>query len=99
MPLRMERAKLVALLADIHLAEAAMNNVYGKAKDSLAILYYDQVYAIHGVNPLLFEEQIAILKKQPELMASIYEEVLIKVQALEAKEIDEQPKKSNPSKN
>ncbi len=68
--------KLVQILTDIHIAEAAMNNLYGAPKDSLAKLYYQQIYTIHGVDSAELTQDLALLKKNPVYMDSLYEKVV-----------------------
>jgi hypothetical protein len=76
--------KLVEVLADVHIAEAACYNIYGSAKDSLIELYYGQVFSIHEVSEDDFWKAMDILEQHPDKMEAIYEQVLERLNKLEA---------------
>jgi len=73
LPVRDE--KLVEVLADIHLAESALQSFSGPQKDSMAGVYYDQVMVIHGMDREVFDTCVAILRRNPDLMSEIYDKV------------------------
>lgn len=79
-----DRTKLIGVLIDVHLAEAAIANVFGSARDSLAVVYYDQIYEIHQIDSTIFQEQVSILRKNPVYMRTLYEDVLNEVNKLDA---------------
>jgi len=68
--------KLVDVLVDIHLAEAAMQNLTISAKDSIAARYYKQIYTIHGVKKEDFDSTSTFVKQRPKLLAKVYERVV-----------------------
>lgn len=76
--------KLVEVLVDVHLAESALQNRFGPAKDSLAGLYYDKIFELHDVEEADFEETMERLRRDPETAERIYETVLEKLSAMEA---------------
>jgi hypothetical protein len=82
--LNMPEEQLVNVLADVHIAEAAIQNLRGETKDSTANLYYDQIYTIHGVTETQFLEAIDILQENPILMDQVYAQVLEKLAVTEA---------------
>lgn len=68
--------KLIAILTDIHLAEAALKNVKKDKKDSLGALYYDQVFTIHNVSREQFETDLDNLRSSPKRIAEVYDKIL-----------------------
>ena len=76
--------KLIRVLTDLHFAEAAMTNIFGGVKDSLARTYYQQIYSIHGIDSIILQEQLTALRKNPEYMNMIYDKV---VTGIEEKEV------------
>ncbi len=70
---------MIKVLADAHLAEAALQNYHGSKRDSLAILYYEQIFAIHGVRKEDFEYTYDQMRQQPEQLDEIYGEVMARL--------------------
>lgn len=75
--------KLIEVLVDIHIAEAALQPVYEANKDSLANLYYDQIFEIHDFDRETFFKNIAILRKHPELTRDIYKKVTERIKVMD----------------
>ena len=48
--------QLVPLLADVHIAEAAMQHLRGELKDSMADVYYQELCEIHEVTKEDFDQ-------------------------------------------
>lgn len=71
--------KLVEILADAHLAEAAIQNLVKEVKDSLGEVYYQQIYEIHQINKEDFEQTMAMLREDPIRMEKIYRMVMDKL--------------------
>ncbi|MCB0520756.1 MAG: DUF4296 domain-containing protein [Lewinellaceae bacterium] len=67
--------KLIEILTDVHIAEAALEGLNGKAKDSVAIKYYGEIFAIHHVEQADFDTTLAILMRDPEKFGNLYEKV------------------------
>ncbi|HHM20441.1 MAG TPA: DUF4296 domain-containing protein [Bacteroidetes bacterium] len=84
---QIEEEKLVALLSDIHVAEAGLTKISGREKDSIAQALYAQVFAIHQVSQTTLDSCLAILKKNPIEMERIYNKV---VKNLENRKEDEE---------
>lgn len=74
--LPIEEEKLVSLLSDIHIAEAAMQNLAKTVKDSMAAIYYDQIYKIHDTDKETLNKTIVLLREQPGRLSRIYSKVL-----------------------
>jgi hypothetical protein len=68
--------KLVGILADVHIAEAAIQSGPVDKKDSLTKVYYQQIYEIHGISTETFAETMGILKSNPALLETIYPQVM-----------------------
>lgn len=73
------KEKLVKLLVDVHLAEAALQNVFGVTKDSLAEVYYDDICAIHRLNRQQLDEIVTELRENPLAMSETYREVIKRI--------------------
>ncbi len=82
--LPVEEDKLILMLADVHVAEAALQGLLGLTKDSMANVYYDQICSIHGVDRLLLDSALQILQEEPERMEQIYAEVMKEMERLDA---------------
>lgn len=82
-PLPLSNEKLVRILADIHLAEAALQGLVGTTKDSFAQIYYNQVYTIHDTDSQLVNESLRILQRDPIRLEKVYEAVLDTLKKLE----------------
>ncbi|RMF31080.1 MAG: DUF4296 domain-containing protein [Bacteroidetes bacterium] len=68
--------QIVAILTDVHLAEAALANIGGPLKDSLAEIYYGQVFEIHQIDQTRFDSLMDYLQNHPVYMDSLYQRVL-----------------------
>lgn len=75
---------MIEVLADAHVAEAALQNIHGPRRDSLATLYYDQIFAIHGITKEDFEYTYDRMREQPELLDEIYGEVMARLDRFRA---------------
>ncbi len=74
---------LVKVLADVHLSEAALSSTFGLEKDSLVLVYYDQIYKMHGISKDDFERTLFELYKRPRKMAYLYQLVTERLAQLE----------------
>ncbi|MFT4758187.1 MAG: hypothetical protein ACI9XO_002897 [Paraglaciecola sp.] len=68
--------KLIKILADVHLSEAAATSLLMKQKDTTLAKYYGQIMEMHEVLRADFDSTMVILKQNPEKMVKIYEKVL-----------------------
>ncbi len=76
--------KLVEMLVDAHLIEAALLGFSDLQKDSLTAIYYQQIYEIHEVSKDSFEAEMNYLKSHPDYFGEIYEKVLEEISKREA---------------
>ncbi len=68
--------QLIDILVDVHIAEAALQGLRQETRDSLAQLYYGQIYAIHQIEHSQLEQDMRLLREHPKLAMNIYEKVL-----------------------
>lgn len=73
--LPVEEDLLVKVLADVHIAEAAVQNFAGAHKDSIKRIYYQQIYDIHGVSETDFRAALQILSDDQVKMEKLYKKV------------------------
>ena len=71
---------MVKVLADIHLAEAAMQNLYGTGKDTTSVSYYREIYAIHGINHALFDSSMSVMRHHPDYAVKVYRKVMAELE-------------------
>lgn len=84
-PLRLPEPVLVKVLADLHIAEAAMQNLRGNTKDSIAVLYYEQIYTIHDVDASDVKHDLESLRQQPQRLKELYTKVMEHTEAMNAR--------------
>lgn len=65
-----------ALLADLHVAEAIIQNANAATRDSIADFYYQQIFMIHELDEADFDSTMVILREDPSRLAPIYTQVL-----------------------
>jgi len=69
--------KIIAVLKDIHVAEAMLTETADRrAKDSLARTYYPQIFRIHDVRPEDFDQTMNALFTDPIALDSIYTKII-----------------------
>ncbi|MEM6964116.1 MAG: DUF4296 domain-containing protein [Bacteroidota bacterium] len=74
--------KMIKILADLHVSEAALMSLNHKVKDSVSQVYYRQIFEIHGVADSTFYQDLAILRKNPKAVERIYEQVIAEIEQL-----------------
>ena len=77
--------QLVEILADVHVAESVINKAGKELKDSMILLYMDQIYQIHKITEAEYIANLELLKKDPKKMSAIYEKILIYLKKEEVK--------------
>lgn len=71
-PLPIPEDKLVELLADLHLAENAAQELPAESKDRIKARYYDRIFKDHSTTREAFEASIKILNQTPARLTEIY---------------------------
>lgn len=74
---------LVKVLADVHIAEAAMYLFSDRIKDSIGLVYHNQIFQIHGITQEDFDQSIEILREDPLLTSIIYTGVYERLDSLD----------------
>lgn len=77
LPIREE--KMIDILVDVHVAEAAMQELSSVIRDSLGEVYYGQIFEIHDITEEDFNKTMYLIKQDPEHMERIYKEVLVEL--------------------
>jgi hypothetical protein len=75
------REKVVQILTDIHMADAYVESVNPTMKDSMAKLYYPQIFKHNGITAAVYDTTFALLSKNPVLMKNVYDDVLKNIEA------------------
>ena len=91
--LPIEEKKLVDILCDVHVMEGAIQNAPKLIKDSLAKVYYDQVYEKHQISESELLSSLEILENNPKSLSKIYTDVLVRLDTLEKKSYKDKYKK------
>jgi hypothetical protein len=68
-------AKMVRVLADIHLAETTLGALSLKTRDSLAPIYYTQIYRINGIAKADFDKTLQLYLDKPAAAQELYEQI------------------------
>ena len=74
--LTIDEDEFVFILLDTYLAEGALQPIFSNQKDSLAQIYYEQIFEIHSISKETFLENIQILRENPTYSKEIYKKVL-----------------------
>ncbi len=74
--------EMVKILTDLHISEAAILSLNQKIKDSISVVYYQQVFEIHGVNDSVFYKDLEILRTDAKRLEGIYLKVLDNIELL-----------------
>lgn len=66
--LTIEKERLILIIADLHFAEASLENLDSLKSDSLQKLYNQQISKIHGVSQEEIRKNLDLLKQNPKNM-------------------------------
>jgi len=83
-PLPLPEGQLIRVLIDVHVAEAALQNLRGATKDSVANVYYSQICTIHDIERAALDSSLAMLRKRPEQLYEIYTKAMEEVDRMAA---------------
>lgn len=78
-----DKEKLVQILVDVHIAEAAVQDYSGLQKDSIGKVYYKQLFSLHHVTEKDFYRSMYLIKQDPENLEALYKEVLTELEKRE----------------
>jgi len=76
--------QFIKILADAHIIESTLQTNYKQLKDSMTVVYYQQLYDIHGITEEKFLENIKTLESDAKLLADIYAKVMDELSKMEA---------------
>lgn len=83
--LPISETKMVEVLSDMMIAEAAMNRADRSVEDSLELSYYNQIYRIHAIDSNQLNKSFEILQANPELANRLYKMVEERLEGIEKK--------------
>ena len=87
--------KLVGILADLHVAEAAIGQYREEKKDSMRSLFIAEIFEIQNVDKVLFDAIVVQLNSYPQLNYEIQRMVFDSLKSLENKSTLNQNKPAN----
>jgi uncharacterized protein DUF4296 len=91
--LPVDEGKLTDVLVEIHIAESTMEEEVAEKWDSLATVYYPFILKNYDMEREQFDTCLAILKRNPALMAQVYEKVIERLKKKKL-ELGDEPDKS-----
>lgn len=77
--LPISQEKMIDILVDVHVAEAAMQELSSILRDSIGEIYYEQIFEMHGVTKDEFNKALYLIKQDPEQMERVYKDVLAEI--------------------
>ncbi|MCB0632566.1 MAG: DUF4296 domain-containing protein [Saprospiraceae bacterium] len=83
-PIPLATDKLIDVLIDVHVAEAMMDKLTAADQDTVGKVYYRMIFREHGISKEDFDKSMDILREDPERLNAIYEQILDKLNVLEA---------------
>jgi len=63
--------KMARIMADLSVAEAAANGLNGYSRDSLAQIYFKQVFELHGVTLEDYEQNLGLLSNDMPRLGAV----------------------------
>jgi len=75
-PYQLSNEKFVAIISDIHISESATQHLSLAFRDSMVLVYLDQILEIHEVPKEVFEPEYQKLKRDPKKLQLIYGKVI-----------------------
>lgn len=75
--------KLINILVDVHVAEAAMQEYASPKKDSIGKVYYQEIFSLHHVTEEAFIKSMYLLRQDPEEMETVYKAVVAELERRE----------------
>ncbi len=88
-----EEEKMINILVDIHISEAAAQQGDISHRDSLRTVYYDQVFEIHEVSKSKYEADMELLKRDAERLTQTYDKVIEKLKERKEKTVGKKNEK------
>lgn len=86
--------EMIKILTDLHISEAAILSLNQKIKDSISVVYYQQIFEIHGVADSVFFSDLEILRSDAKKLEKIYLKVIDNIELLNVTKGEEVEKSS-----
>lgn len=97
--LQISDEEMVKILTDLHISEAAILSLNQKLKDSITVIYYQQIFEIHGVTDSVFYSDLEILRKNSKRLEEIYQKVIVEIEQLDVDKVKVDSVGAFPKKN
>lgn len=97
--LKSESGKWVPVLADMQIIQTMLENTSPQTRDSLSVIYVDQLLKIHNISKVDLEQLKEELVRDAGVTAEFYEKVTLYYQNIEAEYEENTPRKVGPSEN
>ena len=97
--LQISDEEMVKILTDLHISEAAILSLNQKLKDSITVIYYQQIFEIHGVTDSVFYSDLEILRKDSKRLEEIYQKVIVEIEQLDVDKVKVDSVGASPKKN
>jgi hypothetical protein len=81
--------RLVPILADVQLAEAALKSFKPAIRDSMVVVYYDRIAESHQCSREDILDWLTYIHADPQTMEDIYERVLESLNRQDAQDISD----------
>lgn len=78
-----EETKMVKILADVHLAEAMIQQNKSSQRDSIGANLYQKIFFIHQVEEKDFYQSLKYYTSTPGIMENIYDQVIEEMKLLQ----------------
>ena len=72
---------MINVLIDIHTAEALMESESPTVKDSMAKIYYPQIFKHNAITAKEYDSTFSIMSNNADLMKSVYDSVVAKTES------------------
>jgi len=82
--------KMVNILVDLHIAEAAILSANKSQKDSIGGIYFAQIFKMHDIQDSLFYKNYNLISKSPDRTEEIYEKVIEEIEKLDLDNVEEE---------
>jgi len=90
--------EMIKILTDLHISEAAILSLNQKIKDSISVVYYQQIFEIHGVTDSVFYKDLEVLRSDAKRLEGIYLKVLEKIELLNVMSVEKDSTVTFPQK-
>ncbi len=79
----LDNEKLASIVADMHIADVALEGHLLKERDSLANVYLEKIEIIHEITREQMKSQVELLMEDPERQSQVYDLVIEKIRNAE----------------